>query len=874
MRFLITFLCLLVTFTEASTKLRGNEHLSSHVNLIPGEEYPDRFDHYAEGDTALPVIFTPEGGKHLGGVTVSLATLDVSDSIYYTTDGSMPDKSDHLYTGPVNVTGSEVIRARAFHYGAVPGPVGSNTYVTELDHDLPVVCLSTEPANLWDENTGIFVFGPNPPGDFPYFNANFWKDWERPVHIELYDLTGIKRIDQDAGMKVYGAWSRAFDQKSVALYARKAYGKGSFKYRFFKDKPIEKFESIVLRNSGNDNMGLQFHDCFMTGLTREMDIDRLAYQPSAVYINGVYWGLLNIREKISNDYVSENHNVDAESINLLEGSGTVLDGNRRDYQALVNYMYTKSTLQNDADYQWVGNRIDKDNFIKYQLTEIYLNNRDWPSNNIKFWNTNGPGSKWRWILYDTDFGFGIWDETDYQLNTLEFATETNGPNWPNPPWSTLILRRLLSNLAFRNDFIIQFCDRLNLDFHPGRINADLDSLRDLYDHEIVYNFDRWWGSYNQWLWRIDSRRVFGNYRPGYCRQHLKQQFMLDGELNVQVDVSDQQEGYVKLNTIYPKSFPFKGIYFENIPITLKAFPKPGYKFVRWEGSVNSNQTAISFNMNTGANFKAFFTEATAADLSVVINEINYNSPPERDTHDWIELFNNGSSTVDLSGWVIIDGSADSGYIFQDGTWLTPGDYLVICRDLEDFKKFNPEVGNSLGDLPFGLSSGGDIVRLYDKEGNLVDAVNYGINSPWPSDANGKGASLELSNPELDNALGENWWASGIGGTPGKQNGLSGTTGSVDLAVGMTPALDCFPNPFHDYTTIRFNITVAGYCRIDIVDMQGRVIKVLADENLNPGTYWLDWEGNDLNDGNLDGGIYTVRLIGNGSLETKKLVKLR
>ncbi len=424
------------------------------------------------------VFFFPEGGMHPADTPIELSSANTSDTIYYTLDGSIPDAGDLRYTGPVVLDTSIVVRARVIRYDALPGAVSTRTYVTGLNHDIPIVCLSTEPRNLWDEMSGIYAFGPNPPGDYPYFGANFWKDWERPVHMELYDVDGIERIDQDAGMKIFGAWSRASDQKSVSLFARKTYGKGSFKYQFFADKPIEKFESIILRNSGNDNMGLQFHDCFMTGLTREMNIDRQAYQPAAIYLNGQYWGLLNIREKVSNNYVAENYHVDADSVNLLEWNGSVIDGSNETYYRLTDFVNAKTTLQNSADFNWVQQRMDIDNFIQYQLTEIYLNNRDWPGNNIKYWNTTFPLSKWRWIIYDTDFGFGIWDVNDYMLNTLEFALEPNGPDWPNPPWATLLLRRLVTNQGFRNNFIIQYCDRLNRDLSPGRALADLDSLRD------------------------------------------------------------------------------------------------------------------------------------------------------------------------------------------------------------------------------------------------------------------------------------------------------------------------------------------------------------------------------------------------------------
>jgi hypothetical protein len=827
----------------------------------------------AEEVMANPVIFSPLGGKHLGGMNVSLSTANPSDTIYYTTDGSIPEKTDFRYTDPVYISNSEVVHARVIKYNTLPGPVGSNTYVTGLDHDIPIVCLSTEPANLWDEMTGIYAYGPNP-GDYPYFGANFWQDWERPVHIELYDVQGSKKIDQDAGIKIYGAWSRACDQKSVALYARKEYGKGSFEYRFFADKPIDKFESIVLRNSGNDNMGLQFHDCFMTGLTRNMDIDRMAFQPAAIYLNGEYWGLLNIREKVNENFIAENHCVDPDSVNLLQLGGEIINGTNEDYLSLINYLNINTTLQNNDKYYWVRDKISVNNYIQYMLTEIYINNRDWPGNNIKYWNTTSPESKWRWIIFDTDFGFGIWDVNDYKLNTLDFALETNGPDWPNPPWSTLLLRRLVSNMEFRNNFIIQFCDRLNFDFLPSRVISDLDSLRNLYDQEIVYNFNRWWGTYEEWLGRIADHKTFGQYRPEYCRQHMQQKFSLGDELNVTVNVSDENAGRIKLNTITPGDYPFTGIYFENIPIKFTAIPKPGYKFVRWEGTISSTGITIDYNMSATGSFKAVFAEADASDISIVINEINYNSSPDRDTKDWVEIMNNGVATVDLKDWLFSDSGPDSGFFFPSGITLAPQEYLVICRNLKKFRDFNPDVNNAIGELPFGLSSNGDNLRLYDPESHVMDAVDYYPYHPWPENADGTGATIELIDPSLDNAKGENWQAVGIGGTPGRPNYGYLDIQSPSLPNALTSAFECFPNPFRDYTTVQFTVISGGYYKLEILDIDGRVVDILSDGYLSEGTYWVDWNGTSASNERLQGGVFIVRLSDNNTTETKKIILIQ
>ncbi len=839
----------------------------------PGSKNVNPANDFTRADS---VIVSPAGGLYLSGTSVTLTTASASnDSIYYTLDGSVPDSTDNLYKGPVFLSKSSVIRARAIRHGKIPGPVSTRTFITGLDHDVPVISLSTDPFNLWDNLSGIYAFGPNTPTQSPYFEANFWKDWERPVHMELYDTDGVLQIDQLAGVKIFGAYSRAQPQKSFALFARKEYGKGSFKYPFFKTKSIDKFESVILRNSGNDNMGLHFHDCFMTGLAREMDVDIQAYQPAAVYLNGEYWGLLNIREKVSEHYIEGNHQVEADSVNLLEYDGNIINGENTGYAILKDFMNQKTTLQNDGDFKIVQDQVDIDNFIQYQILNIYLNNRDWPGNNIKFWNTNAPGSKWRWIAYDTDFGFGIWDENDYKLNTLEFALDPAGPSWPNPPWSTLFLRRMVTNTGFRNNFINQFCDRLNQDFNPERVRADLDSLQALYTKEIQYTFNRWDSSYDDWLcnysgwlWRIGSRKVFAANRPAYCRQHLLLKFQLSSQLNIAVDVSDKKAGVVKLNSIYVHSYPFNGIYFKNIPVTMKAIPAPGYKFTGWSGTMTSAEPEITYNMSAAGNFKANFKPALPEDISIVINEINYKSSERLDTKDWIELYNNGAATIDLSGWLLVDSNIDSGFVFPAGTTMIPGSYLVICRDVKDLRAYHPNVKNSIGELPFKLSSDGDIVRLFDNNNVLVDAVNFGTSQPWPVDANGSGKTIELRNPLLDNSRPENWQASIIGGTPGAKNSPDTTTVDIEQPFSeMT--FECFPNPFRDFTTIRFKVNSEDNYRLEVIDLQGKKVRVLHEGILRPDSYWIDWDG----EGPSDKGVYIIRLTSSKGIQNLKVVKL-
>lgn len=817
------------------------------------------------------VKFSVEGGFFAGGFDLQLSSADPADSIFFTLDGSEPSADDPFYSNPIHISGNCVIRARLLNFHKIPGVVITRTYIIR-DHTLPVVCLSTDPYNLWDYNYGIYVMGPGASATYPYFGANFWQDWERKAHMEFYDENGVKQIDQDIGIKIFGNYSRANDQRSLALFARREYGKGSFKYRFFKDKPINEFESLVLRNGGNDWDRAIIRDGLTSTLIRDMDIDRMAFQPAIVYLNGEYWGILNLREKVNTNFIAENHFVDPDDVNLLENNGNVVDGTNAAYFQLANFL-NSNTLVTEQNYQEFTSKIDVNNFIQYQLTQIYIDNRDWPGNNIKYWNTNEAGSRWRWIIFDTDFGFSIWESAAYTFNTLQFALAIDGPSWPNPAWSTLFLRRMLSNPGFKKVFVNQYADRINTNFSATHVNAIVDSIKQLYLPEINTHIDRWGLNYNYWQSNYANIKAFATNRPDYARAHLKNVLSLGEMLTIKIEIKNFGSGRVKVNTVIPDKYPFSGIYFKGIPIKLTAIPAPGYQFVRWEnGSFISYERTIDYNMQAGCTFRAVFEIAESTDNKIVINEINYNSAPEKDTEDWVELYNAGNTTVDLKNWIISDSGPGYGFTISSDIVLVPGAFAIICRDTEAFLKFFPKTKNFSGNMGFGLSSSGDDINLYDPSRNLVDFVNYTVNSPWPTDANGTGATIELIDPFRDNNLGQNWRSKYDGGSPGEKNIITGIEYTDDNSVHET-VLSCFPNPFRDFTTIFVEVGKPGKYLLQVYDLQGRLIKILADHLFEPGSYTIDWDGRDSAGGSVKGGVYIIRLSGINLSQNIKVVCL-
>ena len=159
------------------------------------------------------------------------------------------------------------------------------------------------------------------------------------------------------------------------------------------------------------------------------------------------------------------------------------------------------------------------------------------------------------------------------------------------------------------------------------------------------------------------------------------------------------------------------------------------------------------------------------DAGVVINEINYNSLDSFDPDDWVEIYNSSNETIDLGSWLLKDDNDDHIFTIPLNTLLLPNQYLVFCTDTIKFTALFPDVNPYYGDLGFGLGGGGDIVRLFDYNGLLVDIVEYDDIAPWDTLADGSGSTLELNHPSLDNTLGKNWSASDDYGTPGAVNSV-------------------------------------------------------------------------------------------------------
>lgn len=711
------------------------------------------------GADSLVVHFSPAGGFYDATTLVNLAAPD-AEVIYYTLDGSQPSAQSARYNGPIHLSETAVVRAVAFRqeggeeHGAY---LGNSYFIHEPRTRLPVVSLAITPGVLFHPSRGIFVQGTDAVDSLWHKpGANFWTRREHAMHLEVFAPDGSHWFNSRAGMRLFGGMSRLFPQKSLAIMSRKRYGDARFKMPVFGEDYEDKFKFLVLRNSGSDFGKSHFRDAFMTTLVRDWGLETQASQPAQVYINGNYWGVYNIREKV-NRYFIESHarDVHRDSIDLLEHYLMRKRGSRAHYQDMLNFL-ERYDLDIEQNYEYLSSLMEIDNFMQYQIAQVYFDNRD-AGGNIKYWRPRTDEGRWRWILYDTDWGYGLHRDEAYRANSLAFHTEPNGPHWPNPPWSTYLLRKLLRNEGFRHRFINRFADHLNTSLSAETAGSVLDSFYLLYRTEIPRHLQRWRLRQSTWEEQVDIMRNFAEKRPGYLRDDLREYFSAGADRRMEVRATSG--GTVLVND-YLSSVALNGYYFANYPVKLRAVPHYGCRFVGWEDAPDlDREVEVDLRRDRTYRYRARF-EPYVHPLQdqIIISEV---CPKSKKADDWIELHNRGSEAVPLAGWVLTDSRNE--FRFPEQANIPANDFLVVCRDVAKFRERFPQAHNVIGGLGFGLNKRAENLGLYADLGAAVDSFAYAIEPPDTA------FTLSLRNPAADNADFGNWELVVGNGSPNRPN---------------------------------------------------------------------------------------------------------
>ena len=415
-------------------------------------------------------IFNIDGGYVEKGTEIKINTNDDS-VIYYTTNGSFPNKNSTKYTKPIKIEKNTVIKAISYKDGFIESNVVSRTFKTDRKHDVAFISISSDYNSLFG-GYGLLT--------------NWTSNAEKKVSVEFYENDGKFGTSFIANAKLSGMDSRKEPQKSISLYLRKKYGQSFVNYPFFETNDYHKYSSLLLRNAGEDPKGVRIMDAAISRIIDgEMDIDAQAYRPVAVYINGSYYGLYNLREKLNGDYVESKFGIDNNSISLIKYYSAV-QGSSKDYNKIVNYINSHNTANKDV-YEYIKTQIDVQELANYWIVESFFGNTD--LGNIRYWKAKN--GKWRWMLYDMDWS--LWNmglDMGYPIKSGRIPAATYLSS------SIQITRKLYKNREFKDMYLKSLAKYLKETFKPSRMKKIVDDLTKEIEKEMKYHINRWGSKYS------------------------------------------------------------------------------------------------------------------------------------------------------------------------------------------------------------------------------------------------------------------------------------------------------------------------------------------------------------------------------------------
>ena len=758
-----------------------------------------------------PPVLSLDAGFY--NATITLVMSATSANVFYTQIKANPDSYTQpvvvhaQYSKPLIIDETCIIRAYAIENGKSPSPIQTKTYFIHSDFQMPVISLTIDPVELFDPVEGLYMKGPDvlPDDTWPYWKANYyqgsyyykgsknietWEDYEKQVHIEYFDDDKDLIIGIDAGLEMTGVWSRAFPKKSFNIKTRKEYGVNEIKYQLFEDNAYDTYDGITLRAGAEDRSRLHNEIIYMAWRDANLRTDMQAYKPVVLLLNGAYWGIYSMYERKDNDFVENRYGYT--DIDLIADWGLVKDGSMDDFQALLDYM-NDNDINEPGVYDYLLQKMNMENFIDHYMIQVYSSHGD--PNNVRYWRPRTNDGQWHWIIYDFDW---LKDEDDTTLSDYAAITEVNstrqlGYMLQHPDFKVNFVNRLADflNTTGRSENMLAYIEAANQDIET-EIDADIERWRDWQTMTGFKDYDK--GDYD---WEVYWITNFVTHRPDHLFEEIVNLYSPSGTAMITLSTG-QGKGRLRINSTDIDAPIFSGKYFKDIPISILATPDINYTFAGWsemDGGSSLTDLYLADDLYLTANF-------IPVSHPVLINEINYNSVETFLSGDWAELYNRSSSDIDISEWHFKDSNDSHDFVVPDNTILGSGEYLVLAEDLVAFQSTYPGVTNVIGGFEFGFSGGGETIRLYNAEGALIDRVDYDDTDPWPSGADGQGFSLELINPDFDNAIAGSWGDSIVfNGTPGQPNSILNPFQSIQNVIRILQIVSgsstYFPVPIPD-----------------------------------------------------------------------------
>lgn len=597
-----------------------NQHLHSRGRTTNGaatwsvftSSTPGGSNAGAQQEYATTPVLSVPAGFYSATQSVSITTLESNITIRYTTNGSEPTGASLIYTGPINIAATTVLRAKCF--SSIPNIPASfietNTYFINSAHTIPVVSISGNDIATLLGGTQIISSGA----------------------IEYFDDNGVMQTEGTGNYDKHGNDSWAYAQRGVDFVMKDQYGYNyALKHQLFANKTRDKFQRIILKAGASDNYpfegtpganysgelgGAHIRDPYVQALSQNgnLHLDERTHQSCILYMNGQYWGVYEIREKVDDsdflDYYYGQDEQYADSPNYIQylktWGGTWekygAPNAQNDWNALLNYIQTNN-MAVPANFNYVTSQYKWKSLVDYFVLNSYIVNQDMLNWNTSWWrglDTNGSKQKWRYSLWDMDATFNHYTNYTGIPSSSPTADPCDIDNLPNPGGQghTVILNALMNNPTFEQYYISRYIDLSNTTFECTNMIAVLDSLVNIITPEMPGQIARWGGTMAEWLQNVQDMRNFINARCAGVSSGLGPCYGVTGPYPLQVNINPVGAGDVQVNSITPASYSYSGSYFGGIAILVTASENPGYIFDHWEVFNHTMDSAITNPSNS------------------------------------------------------------------------------------------------------------------------------------------------------------------------------------------------------------------------------------------------------------------------------------
>ena len=425
--------------------------------------------------------------------------IDALGQVYYTLDGSKPTKSSNKYTEPILIKKTSVIKAIVIEDDKVKSDIITKSYIINENHTIPVLSMS---LNQYDYSRIV---------------SGAWSEVEVAGNLEFFEDNGT--FNTPCSISLFGGSARGFPKKSFGIRFKSKYGASNLNYKLFDNRDTSIYESIVIRSGSQDYDKAFIRDILGTSLVDTYtDVDVQAYKSAVLYINGSYYGIFNIREKVNADFIANHYNVDPDKVNMLQGIGKVQAGSRLFYNNMLNFVSTHN-LSLDSNYEKIKEMVDVKNVIDYWIAESYVTNND--IINIRYFShPDIDNGKIKMIFFDLDFAWKWFNQNYYS-----FMTNPEGMT-PRFHVSTSLLRNLMKNNEFKQLYLERLKYNLENTWKKENVLNRLEEIYKKLEPEMERNQKRWGLTMSTWKEEVDYIRKYIDKRQTNLLNQTKTYFRL------------------------------------------------------------------------------------------------------------------------------------------------------------------------------------------------------------------------------------------------------------------------------------------------------------------------------------------------------------